>query len=212
MVCGLQFVFGLVDELEGAAALSLLEEQPALVDFSAGDEARRVGGLSRFTRGGDVLEREFVFPFFAMGAAFPEMGDKAEMRGEDAVSRAEDGFERSYRIIDIFRREALESFGEFPFEGIDEAEVCDVCLREAGAALFKKGEVTVAEVDPLRETEQERDGLRLAGREAGGDVGMGVEQGKASLDVSLEDGLFELIQKGRTGRVGGHGGQTGKYI
>jgi hypothetical protein len=129
-----------------------------------------------------------------VGAAFPELSEEAKVRRENAVFSAQDGFERGYRFIHVFGGEAVECFGEFPLEGVEKPEVRNVCLWDPGAAVFEKGEVAVAEIDPLRETKQDGNGLRVVGREAGGHVRMGVEEGEAVLDVSLEEGAFELIQ------------------
>jgi hypothetical protein len=161
--------------LEGAAALPALKEEPAFVDFGAGDQAGRAGGLRGFASSGDMLERGFVFPFFAMGAAFPEMSEEAEVVRQNAVTCAQDGFERSYRLVHVFGGEAVEGFSEFPFEGVDEPELRDTGLGELSATLFEKGEVAVAEIDPLRETEQERDGFRATRSEESGHCRVRVE-------------------------------------
>jgi hypothetical protein len=187
---GLEFEFGFVKEFERAGGFSVLEDEPALVDLSDGDELGALERLGAVACGENVERGVGVVALLALSSSLPEICEEDEEWRKD-VGSGEGAFEVDEGLLEVFGGEAVEGGEKLEANDVDEWKIG----RSSGKLrqyVFQEVEIAIAKIDPLGQGQGERDGVAVVGCEVVEDIGCAIEETKAFLDVPGEEALLEM--------------------
>ena len=156
VVCRAELFFGLIEQRPGFLWLGALKGQPRFLNLDGRGQLFQLQMLGQLARGDDVLGGFLILALLAVGASFPEMRQHAQVLASQFALCRQYKAEEIDRTIRILVRHGGECLGHANHQEIAQRHLRPAFGRELLQQIVHELRRLVAQIHPLRQTQQER--------------------------------------------------------